>query len=289
MRLVSFQTELGHRIGAVSGINVFDLNTLIPSLPHTLREVFAANHLDEIRQVIENNPTADLLPLAGLQLLPPIGDAEKIICIGRNYAAHAKEGGAEPPSYPEIFMRTNRSLIADGSPIIQPICSDKLDFEGELVVVVGKTARHVTEEDALDYVGGYSLFNDATLRDYQRKSTQWTIGKNFDNTGCFGPAIVTPDELPKGAQGLSIQTRLNGKIMQDANTSDLIFPIATLISMLSECLTLIPGDVIVTGTPAGVGYARTPPVWMRAGDVCEISIEGIGTLSNSVENEMRAS
>lgn len=289
MRLVSFQTDHGPKIGAVAGDNICDLNALIPDLPHTLREVFAADRLGEIEQAIKNNADSNQIPMGSVQLLPPIADAEKVICIGRNYAAHAKEGGAEPPTYPEIFMRTNRSLIADGAPIIRPNCSDKLDFEGELVVVIGKTARHVREEDALDYVGGYSLFNDATLRDYQRKSTQWTIGKNFDNTGSFGPAIVTPDEVPMGAHGLSIQTRLNGEIMQDANTSDLIFPIATLISLLSECLTLIPGDVIVTGTPAGVGYARTPPVWMREGDICEISVDGIGTLSNPVKNEEQGS
>ncbi|MCL4137498.1 UNVERIFIED_CONTAM: hypothetical protein GTU68_023310 [Idotea baltica] len=209
----------------------------------------------------------------------------KIICIGRNYAAHAIEGGVEPPSYPEIFYRGATSLMGHNAPIIRPKCSDKLDYEAELVVIVGKTARHVAREDGLDYVAGYSIFNDATLRDYQRKSSQWTIGKNFDDTGAFGPEFVSADELPAGAHGLRIQTRLNGEIMQDANTEDFIFPIDDLIAKLSECMTLEPGDVIVTGTPAGVGYARNPPVFMKAGDVCEVEIEGIGVLSNAIVDE----
>jgi len=156
---------------------------------------------------------------------------------------------------------------------------------GDDAAIVGKTAKGVAREDGLDYVAGYTLFNDATLRDYQKKSTQWTIGKNFDNTGGFGPMFVTADELPAGADGLRIQSRLNGQVMQDANTSDFIFPIDDLIAKLSECMTLEVGDVIVTGTPAGVGYARNPPVFMKDGDVCEIEIEGIGVLSNPVVDE----
>lgn len=218
--------------------------------------------------------------------LPLIPRPPKIICIGRNYAAHAKEGGVEPPTYPEIFYRASTSLLAHNAPIIRPKCSDKLDYEAELVAIVGRTARHVAKTDGLDYIAGYSLFNDATLRDYQRKSSQWTIGKNFDNTGAFGPEFVSADELPAGAAGLRIQSRLNGQVMQDANTSDFIFPMDDLIAKLSECMTLEPGDVIVTGTPAGVGYARNPPVFMKAGDVCEIEIEGIGILSNPVIDEV---
>ena len=169
--------------------------------------------------------------------------------------------------------------------IIRPKCSAKLDFEGELVAIIGRTARHVSRENALEYVAGYSIFNDATLRDYQGKSSQWTIGKNFDNTGAFGPVFVTADELPLGAAGLRLQTRLNGKIMQDANTNEFIFPIEDLIEKLSECMTLESGDIIVTGTPAGVGYVRRPPVYMKDGDVCEVEIEGIGVLSNPIVNE----
>ncbi len=152
-------------------------------------------------------------------------------------------------------------------------------------MIVGSRARHVKKEDALSVVAGYSIFNDATIRDYQRKSSQWTIGKNFDGTGALGPEFVSADELPPGAEGLQIKTRLNGEVMQDANTRDFIFPVDELIVRLSECMTLEPGDVIVTGTPSGVGYARTPPVYMKNGDVCEVEIEGIGVLTNPIADE----
>ena len=166
--------------------------------------------------------------------------------------------------------------------MIYPECSDKLDYEAELAVIIGKTATHVSAAQALDHVAGYSCFNDGSVRDYQRKSTQWTMGKNFDATGGFGPELVTPDELPAGASGLRLVSRLNGQIMQDSDTADMIFDVATLIATLSEAMTLEPGDVIATGTPSGVGYARTPPVYMRPGDVCEVEIEHIGILTNTV-------
>ena len=163
-----------------------------------------------------------------------------------------------------------------------PQASDKLDFEAELAVVVGRSMRWVAEAQALDHVFGYACFNDASLRDYQRRTSQWTIGKNFDATGGFGPCLVTAEELPPGCTGLRIQSRLNGQVMQSANTSDMVFGVARTLSLLSECMTLEPGDVVVMGTPAGVGYARTPPVWMKAGDRIEIDIEGVGVLSNPV-------
>ncbi|MCL4110492.1 UNVERIFIED_CONTAM: hypothetical protein GTU68_022374 [Idotea baltica] len=238
------------------------------------------------QSAIGSATSSAMVDIDDISYLPVISRPPKIICIGRNYAAHAIEGGVEPPSYPEIFYRGATSLIAHNDPIILPKCSDKLDYEAELVAIVGRKARHVAKEDGLSYVAGYSIFNDATLRDYQRKSSQWTIGKNFDGTGAFGPEFVTSDELPAGAHGLRIQARLNGEVMQDANTEDFIFPVDDLIAKLSECMTLEPGDVIVTGTPAGVGYARTPPVFMKNGDLCEVEIEGIGTLSNKIVNEV---
>jgi acylpyruvate hydrolase len=217
-----------------------------------------------------------------VELLPPVPNPGKIICIGLNYRAHAIEGGNAIPDYPAVFMRCTTSLAAPGGTMIYPECSDKFDYEAELAVIIGKTARNVAGVNALDHVAGYSCFNDGSVRDYQRKSTQWTMGKNFDGTGGFGPDLVTPDELPAGAAGLRIVARLNGEIMQDSNTGDMIFDVATLIATLSEAMTLEPGDVIATGTPSGVGYARTPPVFMRPGDVTEIEIECIGTLSNTV-------
>lgn len=202
--------------------------------------------------------------------------------MGLNYAEHAREGGNPIPGYPALFLRAASSQVAHGQPLVKPRVSEQLDFEAELAVVIGRQARYLTQANALDCVAGYSLYNDASVRDYQRKSTQWTAGKNFDGTGAFGPWLVTPDELPRGAAGLRIRSVLNGTTMQDGNTSDFIWNVEQTLVLLSECMTLNPGDVVITGTPAGVGYARKPPVFMCPGDVCEIIIEGIGTLSNPV-------
>ena len=225
------------------------------------------------------------LDLEKITYLAPLENPGKIICIGLNYVDHSLESGFEVPHYPAIFSRFNSSLIGHNTAIIRPKVSEQLDYEGELVAVIGKAGRHISKENALDHVIGYSLFNDGSIRDYQRKSAQWTIGKNFDGTGAFGPVFVTSDELPPGADGLKIQTRLNGVVVQDASTSSLIFNVATLVQLLSEAVCLQPGDVIVTGTPSGVGVARKPPLFMKHGDVCEIEVEGIGVLSNPVRDE----
>jgi len=289
MRIVSFLQDGKQRIGCPKGDQIINLSIADPELPTDLLSLLEAgpSAMEQAKQAAANAGSDALVASADITYLPLITRSPKVICIGRNYAAHAKEGGVEPPTYPEIFYRGNTSLIGHNQPILRPECSDKLDYEAELVAIIGKRARHVSLENALDYVAGYSIFNDATLRDYQRKSSQWTIGKNFDDTGAFGPEFVTADELPAGAHGLNIQTRLNGQVMQDANTRDFIFPIDDLVVKLSECMTLEPGDVIVTGTPAGVGYARNPPVFMKAGDLCEVEIEGIGVLSNPVQDEAR--
>ena len=225
--------------------------------------------------------TGDDVAVSDVTLLAPVPRPGKTICIGLNYRAHAEEGGNPIPDYPAVFFRGATSLTGPDAKMIYPECSDKLDYEAELAVIIGKTATNVGA-GALDYVAGYSCFNDGSVRDYQRKSSQWTMGKNFDATGGFGPELVTPDELPAGASGLRIVSRLNGDIMQDGNTSDMIFDVAALIATLSEAMTLEPGDVIATGTPAGVGYARKPPVFMRPDDRTEIEIELIGTLVNTV-------
>jgi acylpyruvate hydrolase len=228
-----------------------------------------------------DHPASEEISIAEVKLLAPVPRPGKVICIGLNYRAHAKEGGNPIPDYPAVFLRGATSLADPGADLIYPECSEKLDFEAELAVVIGRSATHVRTR-ALDYVAGYSCFNDGSVRDYQRKSSQWTIGKNFDRTGGFGPEIVTPDELPPGASALRIVCRLNGQSMQDSNTSDMIFDVATLVAILSEAMTLEPGDVIATGTPSGVGYARTPPVYLRPGDRIEVEIERIGTLVNTV-------
>jgi len=222
-----------------------------------------------------------------IRFLPPLRNPAKIICVGLNYADHSAESGFATPTYPAIFTRVASSLIGHGAPILRPRVSDQLDYEGELVAVVGRGGRYIPKASALDHIAGYSIFNDASVRDYQMKSTQWTIGKNFDGTGSFGPSFVTADELPPGARGLRLQTRLNGKIVQDASTTDMIFDVASLVAILSEAITLAPGDVIVTGTPSGVGLARKPQLWMRPGDTCEVEIEGLSILSNPIADEAR--
>jgi len=287
MRFVSFEHNGDIRLGVLKGEEVIDLSLVDANLPTDLVALLEAGDagMASAKEAVDTAPDSAKLAAQGLAFAPLIPRPPKLICIGRNYAAHAAEGGADTPTYPEIFYRGATSLIGHHCPIIKPTCSDKLDYEGEIVAVVGKKARHVTEQNGLDYIAGYALFNDATLRDYQRFSSQWTIGKNFDGTGAFGPEFVTADELPAGMHGVQLETRLNGELMQSANTADLVFPMAKLIAILSECMTLEPGDIIITGTPAGVGYVRKPPVFMKAGDVCEVSAEGLGTLVNTVEDE----
>ncbi len=221
------------------------------------------------------------IALVDVTLLAPVPRPGKVVCIGLNYRAHAAEGGNLVPDYPAVFLRGATSLIGPQSSMILPSCSDKLDFEAELAVVIGRTATNV-RQNPLDHVAGYCCFNDGSIRDYQRKSSQWTVGKNFDATGAFSGVLVTPEELPEGAAGLRISSHLNGKTMQDGNTADMIFDVATLIEILSEAMTLEPGDVIATGTPAGVGYARTPPVFLREGDRIKIDIERIGAVESLV-------
>lgn len=225
--------------------------------------------------------------LHGLVFAPLVPDPISVVCLGLNYRDHAKEGGRAEPDYPWFFLRSARSLLAHGQAIRVPRVSPQVDFEAELAVIIGRTVpRHVRVEDALQYVCGYSLFNDVSVRDFQRRTPQWTVGKNFDATGAFGPVLVTADELPHGASNLRIQGRLNDEVVQDANTSDMIFPVDLTIALLAQCMTLGAGDVLVMGTPSGVGQSRQPPLWLKPGDRFEVEIERIGTLSNSVVAEM---
>jgi 2-keto-4-pentenoate hydratase/2-oxohepta-3-ene-1,7-dioic acid hydratase in catechol pathway len=255
--------------------------------PGSLTTLVAAGRpaLKDAAAVLANSLAID--PQVSL-LLPPIPTPGKIVCVGLNYVDHSLESGFTPPSYPTIFARFASSLIGHGAPILRPAVSVQLDYEGEMVAVIGKGGRHIPKSQALDHVIGYSIFNDASIRDFQTKSPQWTVGKNFDGTGAFGPVFVTADELPAGGKGLKIQTRLNGQLVQDATTADMIFDIATLIAILSEAITLNPGDIIVSGTPSGVGMARKPQLFMKDGDVVEVEVEGIGVLRNPVEDEVAA-
>ncbi len=288
MRLVSYNDSQGPTWGVQVEGGWLPSASLGSDLPPTIEALLAdVERWPALMRELPARVAARLaavapVPLDAARLLPCVPRPGKLICLGVNYVDHAKEGGNQIGDYPALFLRCATSLLAHGAPLQMPKISDKLDFEAELAVVIGRRARFVSEADALDTVFGYACFNDATLRDYQRKTTQWTIGKNFDATGGFGPCLVTADELPPGCVGLHIESRLNGQVMQSANTADMAFGVARTIALLSESLTLEPGDVIVMGTPGGVGYARTPPVWMKAGDTIEIEIEGIGVLSNPV-------
>lgn len=286
MKYTTFLHDGAPRLGLVDGNAVIDLHAAQPQVPPNLRDALARGVDLGAAAAAALASNAPRLPMAGLRLAPLVPEPGKIICLGLNYFDHAKEGGREKPEYPWFFLRGASSLMAHGAPGLLPKVSGKFDYEAELALVIGRRVpRHVSQDDAPDHVFGYTCFNDMSVRDYQKRTPQWTIGKNFDGTGGFGPVLVTADELPRGAAGLKIQGRLNGEVMQSANTTDMIWGVAETIALLSEVLTLEPGDVIVMGTPAGVGQARTPPVWMKAGDRFEVEIERIGALSNPIVAE----
>lgn len=284
MKFTTYLRDGAPRLALVDGNDLIDLNDADPRVPPDLRNALKAGV--DLQAAAKAAQKGKRQPLAGAKLAPLVPEPGKIVCLGLNYYDHAKEGGRDKPEYPWFFFRAASSLVAHGEAAWLPQVSTKFDYEAELAVVIGKTVpRHTREADALQYVFGYACFNDMSVRDYQKRTPQWTIGKNFDRTGGFGPHLVTADELAPGATGLRIRSLLNGQVMQDANTSDMIFSVAETIALLADVLTLEPGDVIVMGTPAGVGQARTPPVWMKAGDTIVIDIEQVGTLSNPVAAE----
>jgi acylpyruvate hydrolase len=258
------------------------------------RAVFGNAALSDVDALIATGTLADaaaqvakgeVVDIATVDYLPPLVRPPKIICLGLNYRDHAEESGLGIPEFPVLFGRFASSLIGHNAPIILPKVSSDLDYEAEMVAVVGIGGKNIAESDALTHIMGYSIFNDASIRDYQLRTPQWTAGKNFDDTGAFGPWLVTADEVPAGGAGLKIECRLNGAVMQSSNTSNLIFDVAKTVHLLSTFMTLEAGDVLVMGTPGGVGLARKPPVWMKAGDICEVEIEGLGILSNPIVAE----
>ncbi|MBB3931172.1 2-keto-4-pentenoate hydratase/2-oxohepta-3-ene-1,7-dioic acid hydratase in catechol pathway [Kaistia hirudinis] len=250
-----------------------------------LRAVLVSPGAEEAMRRRVSLAEADWRPLESARFAQPFARPGKIVCLGLNYRDHALEGGYAVPDYPALFLRTATSLLAAGAPIVAPAVSEKLDFEAELLVIVGQGGRRIAEADALRHVFGYACFNDASIRDFQRKTHQWTPGKNFDGTGAIGPVVVTADELPAGASGLAIRCRLNGTTVQDANTADMLVSVPRAIAIISEFMTLEPGDMIAMGTPQGVGHARNPPLWMRPGDDVEVEIERIGILRNPIVAE----
>ena len=277
MRLVTFKGSEGPRVGIVDGEDIVDIGI---GGPDGLLDLIKSGKVNE--QAAKQGKRQKI---ADTHFLPTIPRSGKFICVGLNYADHAAEGNNPIPDYPALFVRVNSSLIGHGEPMIVPKASEKFDYEAELTIVIGKTCRHVSEDEALDYVFGYTIFNDGSIRDYQRKSTQWTAGKNFDGTGPLGPWIVTADEVPPGAKGLGIRSILNGsQVLQNSNTDNLIFDTARLVSIISEVMTLEPGDLIATGTPGGVGYPRKPPIFLKKGDRIAVEIDKIGRLENPVAN-----
>ena len=286
MRFTTYLRDGAPRLAVIDGNDLVDLNDANAKTPADLRAALKSGIDLQAAGAAALKDQARRPPLASARLAPLVPEPGKIVCLGLNYYDHAKEGGRDKPDYPWFFFRAASSLVAHGEAGWVPKVSTKFDYEAELAVVIGKTVpRHTKEADALPYVFGYGCFNDMSVRDYQKRTPQWTIGKNFDRTGGFGPSLVTADELAPGATGLRIRSLLNGQVMQDANTSDMIFSVAETIALLADVLTLEPGDVIVMGTPAGVGQARTPPVWMKAGDTFEVDIERVGVLSNPIVAE----
>lgn len=284
MRLLSFVREGKPAIGLKLPDGILDL-TALGSFPSELIEVIAGAH-EMTRRISEAaTRSGERLPPESIAFRPLMPAAGAMFCLGLNYEDHAAEGGYAKPASPTIFMRCPQSLTAHNTSIVRPIVSEELDYEAELAVIIGSSIRHATAEEALDAVYGYACFNDGSVRNYQRKTIQWTLGKNFERTGAFGPYLVTADELPRGAAGLDITCRLNGRVVQHDNTRSMIFTVGETLSQLSECVTLLPGDVVVMGTPSGVGHARKPPLWMRHGDVVEVEIESVGLLRNTIQDE----
>ncbi|PKL07767.1 MAG: fumarylacetoacetate hydrolase [Spirochaetae bacterium HGW-Spirochaetae-7] len=280
MRFSSYELAGKPGTGVWEGSELHGLEAGAAGYPGSLDEMLASGA--DLAAAGRTLAAAAVVDLATLRFMPPVRRPYKILCVGLNYRAHSAETGLGEPDYPAVFARFASSLVGHGQAIVKPAVSDQLDYEAELVAVIGRRCKGVSKAEALACIAGYSIFNEASIRDYQMRTSQWTMGKNFDATGAFGPWLSTPDELPPGAAGLSIRTRLNGVLLQDGTTSDMVFGVADLVTILSEVMTLEPGDLIVTGTPSGVGFSRKPPVFMKAGDVCEVEIEGIGTLRNPI-------
>ena len=290
MKIVGFEANNGLRLGVVEGNAVIDLQAADAATPTDLGEALRRSNgdLKALADLAKKAPASARRPLAGLKFGLPVARPGKIICLGLNYLDHVKEGPQKDniPKFQSIFFRMLTSLTPHLQPLMRPVKSIQLDYEAELVVIIGKWAKHLTMQNATDCIAGYTCANEGSVREYQRHTTQWGMGKNFDRTGSIGPWMVTADELPRGGKGLKIESRLNGKTMQSSNTDNFMFPVAESLVYLTEGMTLEPGDIILTGTPSGVGHARKPdPVWMKPGDTIEIEVEGVGVLRNPIEDE----
>lgn len=290
MKFVSFLKDSTPRYGVVKGDGIVDLSARLGQNYPDLKSLIASGKSLEIAGEIAAQANADL-PLADAVLLPVIPQSEKILCVALNYHDHVAEananlpGGREVPKYPMIFARFSESFVGHDQPLVRPKQSHQLDYEAELLAVIGKDVpRHVRRQDALGYVFGYSAMNEGSIRDYQFHTRQLTPGKNFQSSGSMGPWLVSADEIDD-VQALDIEFRLNGEVLQSANTRDMIFPVADLISYISEWLPLKAGDIIASGTMGGVGFTRKPPIFMKPGDIAEVEISSIGTLVNGIVDE----
>jgi 2-keto-4-pentenoate hydratase/2-oxohepta-3-ene-1,7-dioic acid hydratase in catechol pathway len=283
MKLISFLHAGRTSFGVLDGDTVIDLAPVSASVGTSLKAALERDALADIADYVAGDPRR--LALHDVSLQPVVPDPGKILCVGINYLTHMKETGRDIPKYPMIFTRWADTQTAHDAAIVKPAASEKLDFEGELAVVIGKTARHVKRANALDYVAGYACYNDGSVRDWQKHTIQFGPGKNFPSTGGFGPCLVTADELGDPSQ-LTLTTRLNGEVMQHTGTDDMLFDVPHLIEYCSTFTELRPGDVIITGTTGGVGAFREPPVWMKAGDIVEVEISKIGVLRNTIVNEV---
>ena len=311
MKLASYRSAGEDRVGAVVGDDLIDLTHALAHLlrsrgepeatalaaaqlpPDLVRILRRPDGLELARAAVEHGGALDpdrarselvRRALSDVVLLPPVPNPPKIVCVARNYAEHAREAGLQVSEIPILFARFPATLLAQGEAIVRPTVSEQLDWEGELAVVIGLGGRHIARSDALAHVAGYSIFNDVTVRDYQFRVTQYTAGKNFSSSGPFGPYLVLTDEIPD-PQALEIVTEVSGVEMQRASTADMIFDVATLIEHISEFIELEAGDVIATGTPAGVGFKREPPRFLVTGDVVRVTVTGLGSLENPVEDE----
>jgi 2-keto-4-pentenoate hydratase/2-oxohepta-3-ene-1,7-dioic acid hydratase in catechol pathway len=282
MRLVTYQSPSGPRLAALRDGSYVDLNAANPQLPNSMKGLLALGSAG-LGQAAAALARGELIDAAKVRLLPPVPDPEKVICVGLNYADHARESGVAPPEEPVLFNKFPSALAAHGQPIVLPHESSEVDYEAELVVVIGRGGRHLAQKDAFDHVAGYCPGHDVSARDWQlrKPGKQWLLGKTFDTFAPYGPALVTRDEAPDPSN-LRIQFRLNGRVLQDSSTKELIFPIDALIAYISQVCTLKPGDLIFTGTPPGVGFARKPPIFLQPGNIAEVEIEGLGVLSNPV-------
>jgi 2-keto-4-pentenoate hydratase/2-oxohepta-3-ene-1,7-dioic acid hydratase in catechol pathway len=285
MKVVTFERKGARSYGLLDEDRVIDVGNRLASRYNDLRSVLNAGALRELQSA--GTQDAPIFRTDEVNFEPVIPNPTKILCVGLNYISHRTETKRPETRYPSIFIRFADTQVGHGAPVLRPSFSTAFDYEGELAVIIGRGGRFISEQDVSAHIAGYSCYNDVSVRDWQRHTAQWTPGKNFPNTGAFGPSLVTPDEIPDlGA--LILKTRLNGEVMQEAPISDLIFSIPVIVSYISQFTPLYPGDVIATGTPGGVGDRRDPPVYMKDGDTVEIEIDRIGILRNIVQSDPHA-